>query len=513
MAGSTFHRARPRGEMRRAQILQAATEVFLENGFGGATIDLVVTRAGASKSSIYSFFGDKEGLFAAIIEDCSRRLMEAFLTIDVTGVGIPNALTQIARRYLEITLAPDVMGIFRLILAEGIRFPAHARTFFRLGPDRNCAHLAGILRTWQRRGLITVDDPEITAAQFLGAVAGELHLRAVAGVPPADLATAIDDNIQNAVRIFGNAIRQPRAPPSPTGVTPGQRHAEAEDTMLTNWKSIAVFLDDTPQGEKVGEYAARLARRCEAHLVGIHAIAGFPGEQPSDGFARGQQAVGAVVARRRAAEEKTALAVGRRFAALSHDNDISTEFRVIWSGRADRDDLLTSLRCDLVVLGHPTPPGLPKNWSADQLLIASGVPVLIIPEVWNAGTVGTRALVAWNASRESRRAIVDALPLLRTAQAVTVLIVDPDKRPGIFGENPGADIALYLAHHDVQAQVQQTTANGYPIADTILAQVAAQNSDLLVIGAYSHSRSSEIIFGGVTRSLLAHAPVPILLSR
>src|SRR5258706_12421920 len=75
---ATMPRTRPRGEIRRSQILDAATEVFLENGYGGATIDLVVERAGASKATGYSFFGGKDGLFAAIGEQRVERIVSAF---------------------------------------------------------------------------------------------------------------------------------------------------------------------------------------------------------------------------------------------------------------------------------------------------------------------------------------------------------------------------------------------------------------------------------------------------
>ncbi len=283
--------------------------------------------------------------------------------------------------------------------------------------------------------------------------------------------------------------------------------------MPTNWKNIVVFLDDTLQSSKVGEQAAMLAQRFGAHLIGIHSIAGTPGEYVADSFARGKEAIDSIIARRQAAEEGQALIVGRRFEALSRKNDISTEFRVIWSGRAAEEALLNSLHCDLVVLGHPKAHGLPEGWTAERLLMASGVPILIIPDGWTGEAVGGKALVAWNASRESRRAIADAMPLLRTAQSVTVLVVDAAKTPRKFGEIPGADIATYLSRHGVCVEVEQAASKGKPIASIIAAEAVAQKADLIVIGAYSHARSAEILFGGVTRTLLSQMPMPVLVSR
>jgi AcrR family transcriptional regulator len=200
-------RTRPRGEIRRSEILDAATEVFLENGYGGATIDLVVERAGASKATVYSFFGGKDGLFAAIVEERVERIVAAFGDPEVVHSDVRHALAHIAERYMEVVMAPDAVGFFRLIIAEGARFPELARTFHRLGPDRTYVHLAGLLSVWRKRSLIRLDDPELAAVQFFNAISGDLHRRAMAGILPKNLRAAIQRNIDHAVRIFWNGIR------------------------------------------------------------------------------------------------------------------------------------------------------------------------------------------------------------------------------------------------------------------------------------------------------------------
>src|SRR3981081_387327 len=125
-ATATLRRTRPRGEIRRSEILDAATEVFLENGYGGATIDLVVERAGASKGTVYSFFGGKDGLFAAIVEERVERLLAAFGDPEVVHADVPHALAHIAQRYMEGAMAPDAVGFNRLLLGTALRFP-HTR--------------------------------------------------------------------------------------------------------------------------------------------------------------------------------------------------------------------------------------------------------------------------------------------------------------------------------------------------------------------------------------------------
>ena len=182
--------------------------------------------------------------------------------------------------------------------------------------------------------------------------------------------------------------------------------------MLSSWKSIAVILDDTPKGENIGKTAAALAYLCGKHLIGIHGMSCNPAEHPSDSFARGKVAIDRVFARLWAAEEQKALAVDRLFTALSLKQGVSAEFRMIRSHRADDDTVLNSLHCDLVVIGHPDPPGLPKGWSAEQLLMASGVPVLIIPDGWKPAAIGNNILVGWKRQppSPSRNGRCHALP-------------------------------------------------------------------------------------------------------
>jgi hypothetical protein len=105
--------------------------------------------------------------------------------------------------------------------------------------------------------------------------------------------------------------------------------------MLSSWKSIAVFLDDTPKGERIGKCAAALAYRCGAHLIGIHGMSCNPAEHPSDSFACGKEAIHSVFARLQAAEEQKALAVDCLFTALSLKQGVSAGFRMIRSYRAD----------------------------------------------------------------------------------------------------------------------------------------------------------------------------------
>jgi nucleotide-binding universal stress UspA family protein len=138
--------------------------------------------------------------------------------------------------------------------------------------------------------------------------------------------------------------------------------------------------------------------------------------------------------------------------------------------------------------------------------------VIVFPPRGTASRV-RRILVAWNAGREAVRAVADARALLVRAEAVEVLVVDPEGRRAGHGEEPGADIARHLARHGAQVEVRRLSSGGEDVGRVLLSQAAAFGADLVVMGAYGHSRLNEWIFGGVTRTILREAGLPVLMSR
>lgn len=168
---------------------------------------------------------------------------------------------------------------------------------------------------------------------------------------------------------------------------------------------------------------------------------------------------------------------------------------------------------DLVVIARPEPAGQSPAPSglAESLVLSSGRPIILFPPNQTASRV-RRSLVAWNATRESIRAVADALPLLARA-TVEVLIVDHERQRARHGQEPGADIARHLARHGAQVEVQRLSSGGQDVGQLLLSQAAAFRADLLVMGAYGHSTLREWMFGGVTRTVLYEAGLPVLMSR
>ncbi len=278
-------------------------------------------------------------------------------------------------------------------------------------------------------------------------------------------------------------------------------------------KNIGVFVDATPGGETRLDYAAILADQCGAHLTGIHVISAGRPEHRSDYYVIGENAIRGALAWEKSADDAATSDVRRHFEAICAKHDLSAEFRVLPRGGPNEDLLLASLHSDLTIIGQRELHDLPGYTSPEKLLLASGAPILVVPSGWKSKVIGNKILVSWNASREARRAVADALPFLVLATSVTILVVDSNDRVDRHGDEPGADIALYIARHGARVDVEQVSSLGSPVADIILSYAVDHDVDLIVIGAYSHARLAEMVVGGVTKKLLRKSHIPVLMSR
>jgi nucleotide-binding universal stress UspA family protein len=163
---------------------------------------------------------------------------------------------------------------------------------------------------------------------------------------------------------------------------------------------------------------------------------------------------------------------------------------------------------DLIVLGRPgRAPQNPRMAPLEAALFESGRPVLIAPPTPPA-QLGRNVLVAWNGSTEQARTNAFATPLLRGADQVTVLTVEGGMTPGPTGE----EAALHLTRNGVPAVALTVAPAGRTTGEAILDHARARGCDLLVKGAYAQSRLRQMIFGGATRHILAHATLPVLMA-
>jgi nucleotide-binding universal stress UspA family protein len=147
---------------------------------------------------------------------------------------------------------------------------------------------------------------------------------------------------------------------------------------------------------------------------------------------------------------------------------------------------------------------------AEHLLFQSARPVIVVPTGWSGAWACRRVLVAWDFSRSAARALSDALPLLRMADEVRLMSFGDDKAFDTSIE--GADVVQALARRGVTAQFQTAERGSAGIGEALASAAAAMDADLLVMGAFGHSRFREFILGGATRHLLQHPTLPTLMS-
>jgi nucleotide-binding universal stress UspA family protein len=278
-------------------------------------------------------------------------------------------------------------------------------------------------------------------------------------------------------------------------------------------KDILVHLDVTTRSKVRLEVAARLAVQCGAHLTGIHAI-----DIPSANYFYGAAMPFVptnpeeIVERMRADATEAAAPIEAAFRDCAHRNGLQSEWRLV-EGSPAAMVALHARYADLTVVGQPNSSAPQDNDAVTvTTVMTSGRPVLAIPFAGDFPTIGERVLVAWNASREAARAVNDALPLMAAAKQVTVLAINPQRGIGGQGGVPAADIALHLARHGVKAEAAHTVAKDISDGEALLSYAADIGADLIVSGAYGHSRARELVFGGVTRTLIAEMTAPVLLS-
>ena len=171
---------------RRARILAEAERVFFEEGYEGACIDDIIKRVGGSKRTIYNEFGNKEGLFAAMIaETVTKSSEEVVMQLDLDrekGVGLRQALVDYGTKVMTIVNAPRVVALYRTVMGEAIRFPKLARAFYESGPGRTIVRFAELLQYYRDRGDIAVEDCTLAAEQFGGLIRDSLYFAVLLGV-------------------------------------------------------------------------------------------------------------------------------------------------------------------------------------------------------------------------------------------------------------------------------------------------------------------------------------------
>lgn len=203
---STARSKRPSQDDRRTVILEAAGQVFFEQGYAATSIDAIIERIGGSKRSIYSEFGNKEGLFTTLVSESADAALSALSVEQFGGKDLSEILLEFGRRLLEIYMSPGLIGVYRSIMSEALRFPELAKAFYEKGPGRASNRLAEVLEEARDRGEIQLDDCHAAADHFVGMFRDNLHLRVVLGLRPPPSPAEAEAAVTFAIGIFLHGI-------------------------------------------------------------------------------------------------------------------------------------------------------------------------------------------------------------------------------------------------------------------------------------------------------------------
>lgn len=276
------------------------------------------------------------------------------------------------------------------------------------------------------------------------------------------------------------------------------------------FKDILVHVDATPASRTRLQLALSLARRFGARLSGLHVI---PEPDVPPYFKPSVvQRIARIYAKNATAAAGLAEAL---FLQETKDASAETAWECI-SG--DMEEMIGERArfADLLILGQFDTEN-PRTISAfllpAKVVFDSSAPILVIPNSGSFGDVGRHPLVMWDGSREAARAVQDAMPLLQAAERVSVLAMDPLRQGHMHEGARTSTLVAHLGRHDVRAETAEASAGREGVTKDLLAHASLLGADLLVMGAYGHSRIWEFLVGGTTQDLLENTTIPVLMSR
>ena len=191
---------------KRDVILNAATELFLESGYSRVSVDAIIARVGGSKRTIYAYFGDKNGLFSAIVHNLCHKIVSPLTDLDLRGLPPGQALKQLSETFFDVVLAPDTLELHRLVVAEAPHFPDAGQAFFASAPSVSYRCLADYFAWAQAEGLIKPGDCHRRSTLFLDALTGDIQLRCLLGLVDTPDRQRLAEAADEAIDIFLHGI-------------------------------------------------------------------------------------------------------------------------------------------------------------------------------------------------------------------------------------------------------------------------------------------------------------------
>ncbi len=276
------------------------------------------------------------------------------------------------------------------------------------------------------------------------------------------------------------------------------------------YKTVLVHVDQSQQSETRVRLAAQIATSQHAHLVGV-AMTGISRYVFDHGAFDPKDPVFAHHLDHLHQHARASLLAFDKAAAFIGADEV--EARLV-DDEAAGGVTLHARYADIAVIGQFDPaavvPGVMSNF-VETVVLNSGRPVLVVPHAGQHTGKFIRVVIAWDGGLAASRAIAGALPLLKQAGTTEVVVLNTGESVDTHGEQPGADLALYLARHGIKVNVVERRSTG-DAGEALLSAAADLGADLIVMGAYGHTRFREVVLGGVTRTVLHSMTVPVLMA-
>lgn len=200
-SAATREKSAPESD-KRAQILEGARQVFFAHGFNGSSMSEIALAAGVSKGTLYVYFENKERLFAALVEEYSRRIGETTLKLEGDDQDVRTVLLRTGRNYLNVLAQPDHVAWLRTVIGASEKFPELGQVFVDSGPRRAAKKLADWFRDRISRGQLKIDNVEIAAWQFTMMIQGPILVPMLYGGEARPSPARIDEVVKHSVDMF-----------------------------------------------------------------------------------------------------------------------------------------------------------------------------------------------------------------------------------------------------------------------------------------------------------------------
>ncbi len=187
---------------KKKQILKVATDLFIERGYNGVSVDAIVKEVGGSKSTIYNYFGGKQALFRAIVEDLSQQILSPLTETNLENLPLREGLTAIGKQAMSVILSDRGVALLRMVIAQTQQFPELGELFFNAGPQSNWNRLSQYLDQQQQKGKLKPCDSYHAATQFIGMFLGIHHLQRLLGITDSPTQQEITEIVEDAVTTF-----------------------------------------------------------------------------------------------------------------------------------------------------------------------------------------------------------------------------------------------------------------------------------------------------------------------